>query len=100
LGPATYLLPAYDELLIGYSDRSAFLAERHASRVTSANGLLSSLMVEGRVVGTWRRDLRQPVVGIEARPLEPLGRRPQESLAQAARAYGRFLGLRAELSIT
>jgi len=51
-------------------------------------------------VGTWRRDLPQPVVGIEARPFEPLGRRPQESLAQAARAYGRFLGLRAELSIT
>jgi hypothetical protein len=50
-------LPGYDELLLGYRDRSATLAPEHADLVTpGGNGLFRATIVrDGRVVGLWRR---------------------------------------------
>lgn len=51
-----HLLPGFDELLLGYADRSAVLAREHAARVVpGGNGVFRPTVVhEGRVVGTWR----------------------------------------------
>jgi hypothetical protein len=100
VGQADFLLPAYDELLIGYRDRTAFLSESNAKRVASANGLLSSLMLDGQVRGIWRRTLHKHQVVIEAQPFEPLASVQYDKLVAAAEAYGRFLGLRAELNVS
>ncbi|MDR0509749.1 MAG: winged helix DNA-binding domain-containing protein [Rikenellaceae bacterium] len=50
------LLPAFDEYIVAYRDRSAVLtAERH-TRAVSSNGIFRPVIVErGRVVGLWRR---------------------------------------------
>jgi hypothetical protein len=51
------LLPGFDELLLGYADRSAVLDPRHADRILpGGNGVFRPTVVsDGRVVGTWSR---------------------------------------------
>ncbi|MFC5381327.1 winged helix DNA-binding domain-containing protein [Aquipuribacter nitratireducens] len=59
-------LPGFDELVLGYADRSATLAPEHATAVVpGGNGVFRPTVVrEGRVVGTWRPGSRgrDPVV--------------------------------------
>ncbi|MDF8263244.1 winged helix DNA-binding domain-containing protein [Luteipulveratus flavus] len=54
---APMLLPAFDEILIGYTDRSALLGGHDLERVVpGGNGVFLPLVVQrGQVVGTWRR---------------------------------------------
>jgi hypothetical protein len=62
--PTAYLLPAFDEYLLGYRDRSAVLDPIHAGKVVpGGNGMFKPLIViDGRVVGTWKRTLRKTKV--------------------------------------
>ena len=65
--PSVHLLPAFDEYLLGYSDRSAVLGNRRAAgapkgldsgkkvAVSYSNGIfLPTVVVDGQVVGTWK----------------------------------------------
>src|SRR3954469_16492435 len=52
-----FLLPGFDELVLGYGDRSAVLDPAFADRIVpGGNGMFRPTVVHGgRVVGTWRR---------------------------------------------
>ena len=51
-----FLLPGFDEFVLGYADRGAVLPPEFADRIVpGGNGMFRSTVVhEGRVVGTWR----------------------------------------------
>jgi hypothetical protein len=51
-----FLLPGFDEFLLGYRDRSAVLDPEFAERIVpGGNGMFRPTVVsEGRVVGTWQ----------------------------------------------
>ncbi|HEX3128220.1 MAG TPA: winged helix DNA-binding domain-containing protein [Thermoanaerobaculia bacterium] len=96
--PAVHLLPAYDEYTVAYSDRSAVLDPVHAKRAATGNGIFYPiLVVDGRVVGTWKRTLKRGEVVITPSPFEPLSKSQARALAPVARRYGAFLGLEAVL---
>ena len=50
------LLPGFDEMILGYADRTATLSREHEPRVVpGGNGVFApTIVVDGRVVGTWR----------------------------------------------
>jgi hypothetical protein len=51
------LLPAWDELLLGWRDRAPVLPAEHARAVQPGGGILrATVTVGGRVAGTWTRD--------------------------------------------
>ncbi len=56
-----YLLPAYDEFLLGYQDRKAVLAGEYAQQVVPGNnGVFQPIVViDGQVVGTWKHTIKQ-----------------------------------------
>jgi hypothetical protein len=95
LPPAqAYLLPGFDEFMLGYTDRSAALDPRHRPRLTPTNGVFSATMVvDGQVVGIWRRTLRKKGVQIELSPFEPLTGAQQDLLPPAVARYAAYLGL-------
>lgn len=92
-----YLLPGYDEYLLGYSDRTAALDPAHARQYVhpGANGVFHPIIVAagGRVVGTWRRAVKTRGVVVEGRPFVPLDDDAATAFAAAAARYARFLGL-------
>jgi DNA glycosylase AlkZ-like len=94
-----HLLPGFDEYLLGYADRSAALAPAHAQAVVpGGNGMFRpTIVVDGEVVGTWRRTVTVRDVVIEPELFESASGSLPEGLANAADAYGAFLGRQATL---
>ena len=89
-----HLLPGFDELLLGYKDRSATLAAEHASRICPGNNGMfqSTLVFDGRVCGLWRRSTRAKAVEITMSPFVPLEASQKKAFGEAAERYGRYLG--------
>jgi hypothetical protein len=55
--PAVALLSHFDPYLLGYASRELVLDARHAKRIQAGGGFVApAVLVDGRVVGTWRRD--------------------------------------------
>ncbi len=97
--PAAYLLPGFDEYLLGYRDRSASLDEPRYKRLTPTNGMLPpTLVIDGRVVGTWKRTFKKDAVVITPNPFSPLNTAEQQAFTAAAHRYGEFLSKRIVLS--
>jgi hypothetical protein len=93
------LLPPFDEYLVAYRDRRLVLDPGQARRVNAGGGMLGPCVVlDGRVVGTWRRTLRRGVVEIELDLFERQPSRVREAVEAAAARYARFLGLPARVT--
>ncbi|HEY2064487.1 MAG TPA: winged helix DNA-binding domain-containing protein [Gemmatimonadaceae bacterium] len=90
-----HLLPGFDELLLGYKDRSATLAPEYTDRICpGGNGVFqATLVLDGRVRGLWRRSMRAKGVQIEASPFVALKASEKKAFVGAAERYARFLGV-------
>ena len=93
-GSGVHLLPAFDEYLLGYKDRGAALTAEDALKVIPGkNGIfLPTIVVDGMVVGTWKRKLKKTSVDITLKPFagpDDL----DERAAEAAKAYSDFVGV-------
>ncbi len=54
---ALALLPAFDEYLLGWRDRSLILDDAHTRKIFPGGGILHpAVMADGRLVGRWRPD--------------------------------------------
>jgi hypothetical protein len=97
--PPAYLLPAFDEYTVAYKDRSAVLDPLVAERANSRNGILSpTIVINGQVVGTWKRALKKGTVVITPRPFSLLKKAEKHALTAAAHQYSAFLELPAVLA--
>ena len=70
----TLMLPGFDELLLGYGDRSAVLDPEHSVLVVpGGNGVFQPTVVhDGRVVGTWHHRRRAGGTELEVAPFGTL----------------------------
>ena len=89
-----YLLPGFDEYLLSYKDRTASLDVPHYNRLTPTNGMLpATIVIAGRVVGTWKRTFSKGAAVIASNPFAPLTATQSRAFTAAARRYGEFLGI-------
>lgn len=98
--PAVLLLAGFDEYLLGYGDRGAPLGGEPDERVVPGkNGMfLPTVVVDGRVMGTWKRTLRPGRVDLAIDRWHAIPARREPALRRAAAAYGAHLGLEARLT--
>jgi hypothetical protein len=98
--PRVHLLPGFDEYMLGYQDRSAALDPQHVQKILpGSNGVfMPTIVINGRVAGTWKRVVKKKSVVITAAPFASLKKAEVHALAAAAERYGRFLNLPVELS--
>lgn len=88
-----HLLPGFDEYLIGYTDRSAALPQLHYGAWAGSNAVFSSIIViDGQVVGTWKRTLKSKTVQIETMPFAPLTTEQHTAYRSQLARYGAFIG--------
>jgi hypothetical protein len=86
------LLPAFDECLIGYQDRAAFVAPAHVRKINAGGGLLKPIvLVDGRAVGTWRRAVGKARVPVSVQPFRKLSPAERSALATAIDRYSAFV---------
>jgi hypothetical protein len=84
-----FLLPAFDEIILGYQDRSATLPPEHADRIVpGGNGMFRPTVVAGgRAVGTWRRVGTGTRRRIEAEPFTAFSPAVESAVPQVADAF-------------
>jgi hypothetical protein len=92
---SVYLLPGFDEYMLGYQDRSAALDPNDAQKIVpGGNGMfLSTIVSNGRVVGTWKRIIKKKIVSVLPSPFTTLTKTEVRSFTAAAERYRHFLGL-------
>lgn len=95
-----YLLPLYDEFLIAYRDRSASVDRSRWTRKVVRDPFSAPIVVEDRVVGGWRRVIKEDRVIVTLTPFESLDADDTRAVGSAARAYARFFGLGVEIAWT
>ena len=95
LAQTAYLLPNFDEYTVGYTDRSAVFDMSLAHKLDPrSNSLLSYIMVlNGQVVGTWKRAIKKDAVIITPNPFTPLNLDETRAFIEVANRYGTFLDL-------
>lgn len=95
----TVFLPGFDEYMLGYRQRGAVLDPQHAQKIVpGSNGIFRPILVmDGRIVGTWKRTIKRNKVIIEVSPFEPLDAAQAHTLSPAADQYGAFIGREVEL---
>jgi hypothetical protein len=98
--PAVHLLPAFDEYLVGYSDRSAMLRNQNTQKMlrsgklvfVHSNGIfLPTIVADGEVVGTWKRTNEKEKVYLTMLPFMKLTKKHIEGIELAADLYAEFL---------
>lgn len=84
-----FLLPGFDEFILGYRDRGAAVDPAFQPRLQPGNnGMFMPTVVEnGRVVGTWKRR-RGAAGGIDATPFTEFGARTEKAIPRAYSALG------------
>ena len=89
---AHYLLPGFDEYILGYKARGAVLAAEHSQAIVpGGNGVFRPTMIaDGQVVGVWKRTVKRGRVVVELAPFGAVG---VDGWRERVAEYGRFLGL-------
>ncbi len=92
---SVHLLPGFDEYLLGYKDRSAVLAAEHTAKIVpGGNGIfLATVVVDGLVVGTWKRTLKKNALDITLHNFSPSPDILEAAVIEAASAYSAFHSL-------
>ena len=93
-----YLLPLFDEYLIAYKDRRAALDISRWTRAASRDPFSAPIVVDGQVVGGWKRIQKTGKVRVALTPFAPLDKRHVAAITGAAQAYTRFVGADLDLS--
>ena len=87
------LLPAFDEYLIAYKDRTAAIHTDHMPKAFTSNGIFKPvIVVNGQVVGIWKRTVKKDKVLIGPMYLQKVSKMIEIKVAKAAKQYGEFLG--------
>ena len=86
--PARFL-PAFDNLVLGHSDRSRVVPDAHKGKVMTKNlRIHPTFLVDGFVAGTWVTELAKGKAVLRLRPFEPL---PKRTAAELTDEGGRLL---------
>lgn len=87
-GSGLFVLPAYDEYTVAYTDRELILHPKHAER--GGNGIFKPVIIrDGQVVGTWQREIKKDGIVIKTDLFRPVGKR---MIKAAFARYGAFMG--------
>jgi DNA glycosylase AlkZ-like len=98
--PSVRLLGHFDEYLLGYRSRDLILSPKFAKRIQAGGGFVQpTVLVDGYVAGTWRRQQKKGRLVIEVQPFEPLPDKALPALEAEADDIGRFLATDTELQV-
>jgi hypothetical protein len=76
------LLTDFDNLLLSHADRTRVISDEHRRAVITKNGIVHpTVLVDGRVAGTWRVERARGTAAVVVSPFGPLPKADREALA-------------------
>jgi hypothetical protein len=93
--PGAHLLPNFDEYSVGFRDRSAIThrLKKLGLEAPTAAVLGNVIVVDGQMVGFWKRTLNRDAVAVELNLLLRVTTTERKAVAAAAQRYGEFIEL-------
>ncbi|WP_439557136.1 winged helix DNA-binding domain-containing protein [Dyadobacter sp.] len=90
---ATFLLPGFDEYMLGYTDRSIILEPAHWAKIIPGNNgmFMPTIVIDGKVEGTWKRTLKKDSVQLDMYPFKKIPLTKKRMLEGCAKEYGKYL---------
>jgi hypothetical protein len=88
-----FLIPTYDEMGVGYKDRSAII-DRQDERKIANTIFTSGILIDGHVSGIWKRAFEKDAVRVEVKPMRKLSRDEREAIHLATQKYAAFVNKR------
>jgi hypothetical protein len=100
LSERAFLLPNYDEYLVGYTDRSIVFDASHTDKLDARGNILfhHTMVLAGQAVGTWKRTLKKDSIILTPNLFTSLGQAETDAFALSANRYGVFLDRSATLT--
>lgn len=88
-----YLLPNYDEYVVGYNNRAALIPEKNKSKISRAGNPLFSntIIIDGQVQGTWKRTWKTNGVTIDSTVFHKVTSANEKQMDQAGKRFKKFL---------
>ncbi|HSF81436.1 MAG TPA: winged helix DNA-binding domain-containing protein [Anaerolineales bacterium] len=88
------LLPAFDEYLLGYQERSVVLDPAYAKRVNAGGGMLKpTVMVNGEIVAIWSHTEKQHALQVSIQPFRELASCELDLIAGAVNRFSSYRSL-------
>jgi len=88
-----YLLPAYDEFIISYKNRTATLTFENHLKAVSSNGVFRPVIVyKGHVIGIWKRTFKAGKVILKTEYFGSPAKTIQKKVEKQFEKYAQFLG--------
>jgi hypothetical protein len=98
LPDSVYLLPAFDEYLISYKNRSSAITLENHTKAISNNGIFRPvIVVNGQISGLWKRTIKKDSVLIELDHFRPHSKTEIRLIEKAAETFGHFSGKKTEI---
>ena len=92
-----YLLPTFDEILVGYA---SFDKSRSGGQAINQKVVFNPrIVIGGQVVGGWQRTFKKGVVIVEIIPFAPLNAAGEAAITAAAQRYGDFVGMPLQVTV-
>jgi hypothetical protein len=89
--PPALLLPAFDEWIIGYTDRSGLFATEHERKIITTNGIFRPvLLCNGLAAGSWRVGEKKGAVSVAKDWFHPVSQTVQKAMKAAEKKYINF----------
>jgi hypothetical protein len=90
---SVYFLPAYDEFLISYADRSASISPTYNKKTISQNGIFRPvIVVDGKVAGIWKKTKMRDQTIIETSDFESRDKIDEEHVKNCTLNVCEFYG--------
>lgn len=87
-----HLLPAFDECIISYKDRTATLTVDHHKKAVTRNGIFHPVILHnGKAVGIWKRTIKNQKVTIDIHPFDSFTPSLVAPLEDKIHEFGVFL---------
>jgi len=92
-GQTVYLLPNYDEYTVAYKDRAILFDKNRSPMVaTRSNAIFNNtILMNGKVEGTWKRSIKNNSVLVETKPFLPFSTARQHAVTKAVKRYRAFV---------
>ncbi len=94
---SVHLLPAFDEFLVSYKNRTASLSSEKNAQIITGNGIFKPVvLVNGQVRGIWQRTFKKDKIVIEKTLFSDLDEAENAAFERSAAQFSDFVGMKIE----
>lgn len=88
-----YLLPVYDEFIMGYKDRTPAMIMKNTLEKNPGYRYDCMIVYDGQVIGTWKRTMSKTAIDMNVQFFSPPGKQELRAFESAVQRFGEYTGM-------